>query len=97
MQFTGISKECVSILIAVARLVLTLRQSNVFVDESGHACIADFGVATITKEVDSTQSTAYEPGLTPRWTAPEILNGESYTKAADVFSFAMLMIEVHHG
>ena len=32
--------------------------------------------------------------LAPRWSAPEVLNKGAYSKAADVFSFAMLMIEV---
>ena len=37
------------------------------------------------------------PGHTARWTAPEILNeGEPYSREADVFSFAMVMIEVRH-
>ena len=40
--------------------------------------------------------TAFEDqGHTARWTAPEILTEEgTYSKEADVFSFAMVMIEV---
>jgi hypothetical protein len=36
-----------------------------------------------------------DQGHIPRWTAPEILNNQgTYSKEADVFSFAMVMIEV---
>ncbi|KAF9643680.1 kinase-like protein, partial [Thelephora ganbajun] len=70
---------------------------NILVDDSGHACISDFGLATITKDVGSTQNTSYHHDLALRWTAPEVLNEGTYSKAADVFSFAMLMIEVCHG
>ncbi|KAF9643889.1 kinase-like protein [Thelephora ganbajun] len=74
-----------------------IKGSNILVDDSGHARISDFGLATITKDVGSTQSTSYNHGLAPRWTAPEVLNEGTYSKAADVFSFAMLMIEVFTG
>ncbi|KAF9643876.1 kinase-like protein [Thelephora ganbajun] len=78
-------------------IALTPGQSNILVDDSGHARISDFGLATVTKDVGSTQSTSYHHGLAPRWTAPEVLNEGTYSKAADVFSFAMLMIEVFTG
>ena len=65
-------------------------------DDHGHACIADFGLATVARNMDSMQSDSPH-GHFSRWTAPEVLNGESYSKEADVFSFAMVMIEVRHG
>ena len=33
-------------------------------------------------------------GVNPRWLAPEILRGESCTKASDVFSFGVIMWEI---
>lgn len=37
-------------------------------------------------------------GHTARWTAPEVMGGEgAVSKEADVFAFAMVMIEVHCG
>ena len=66
-------------------------------DESGRAQITDFGVATVTQNLDSIRSLTGENAHTARWTAPEILNEVgSYSKEADVFSFAMVMIEVRH-
>jgi len=57
----------------------------------------DFGLTTVTQNLDSMRSASYQLGHTPRWTAPEVLNGETCTKEADIFSFAMVMIEVCHG
>ena len=62
-------------------------------DDSGNARIADFGFATVTQNLDSVQSAQCQRG-TPRWTAPEVLNEGPYSKEADIFSFAMVMIEV---
>ena len=74
---------------------MTRVQPNILVDASGHARIADFGLATITQNMDSMQGASDGPGHTARWTAPEILNDQgTYSREADVFSFAMVMIEV---
>ena len=64
-------------------------------DDSGNARIADFGFATVTQNLDSVQSAQCQRG-TPRWTAPEVLNEGPNSKEADIFSFAMVMIEVCH-
>ena len=77
--------------------VLTRIQSNIFVDASGHARITDFGLATVTQNLDSIRSASDDQGHTARWTAPEILNEQgTYSKEADVFALAMVMIEVFH-
>jgi len=66
------------------------------VDGSGHARIAGFSTATVTQDRDPVQNTLDE--YTARWTAPEILNEEGlYSKESDVFSFAMVTIEVRYG
>jgi len=75
--------------------VLTRAQPNILVDDAGHARITDFGLATVTQNLDSMRTTSEDQGHTARWTAPEILTEEgTYSKEADVFSFAMVMIEV---
>ena len=62
------------------------------VDASGRACITDFGFTRnqgVAGEINATS------GGTARWTAPEILGERgSWNKEADVFSFAMVMVEV---
>jgi len=76
--------------------VLTRAQPNILVDDVGHARITDFGLTTVTQNLDSMRTTESEDhGHTARWTAPEILTEEgTYSKEADVFSFGMVMIEV---
>ena len=70
-------------------------QPNILVDGSGCARIADFGLAR-NQEITYQTTTSY--GHTARWTAPEVLDGEGVaSKEADVFAFAMVMIEVHRG
>ena len=66
-------------------------------DDTGYARITDFGLATVTKNLDSVRSASDYQGQAARWTAPEILkdNG-AFTTAVDVFSFAMVMIEVRY-
>ena len=64
-------------------------------DGSGCARIADFGLATITRNPDSIPSASHHGGYTLGWAAPEVLDGH-YSKEGDIFAFAMVMIEVRH-
>ena len=74
---------------------LTRVQPNILVDDTGHARITDFGLAAVTQNLDSIRCLSEDHGDTARWTAPEILSEEgTYSKEADIFSFAMVMIEV---
>ena len=78
-------------------IVLTHLQPNILVDATGRARITDFGLATVTRNLDSIRSASDYQGHTARWTAPEILTEEgTYSKEADVFSFSMVMIEVRY-
>ena len=68
--------------------ILTPGQSNILIGATG--------CAQITHQ-DTMRSPLGDRGNTARWTAPEILNDQgSYSKEADVFSFAMVMIEVRY-
>ena len=61
-------------------------------DANGNARITDFGLAIVTQDLDSLRRGS---GDGARWIAPEILaNRGTYSKEADVFSFAMVTIEV---
>ena len=65
------------------------------VDNIPHARIADFGIATVTKNLDSIRTETRQDVHTPRWSAPEIIREQNPSKESDVYSFAMVMIEVH--
>ena len=75
--------------------MLTSRQSNILVDAAGIARVTDFGLAMVTHDLNSIREGLDEHGQCAQWIAPEILSGrETYSKEADVFSFAMVTIEV---
>ena len=88
------SKEYAIILNSGLVAVLTRAQPNILVDTVGHARITDFGQTTVVQDLDHIRGASSDLGHT----APEILNEEgTYSKDADVFSFAMVMIEVRQG
>jgi serine/threonine protein kinase len=66
-------------------------------DDSGGIRIADFGFSTVTQNLESVENSVDAPGYTLHWTAPETLNGKMPSQNGDIFSFAMVMIEVRHG
>ena len=75
--------------------ILIPDQSNILVDTTGHAMITDCGLAVVTQSIDSIRGAPDEREDSMRWMAPEILaNRGTFSKEADVFSFAMVMIEV---
>ena len=64
-------------------------------DARGYARITDFGLAVVTQDLDSIRSGSDECGDSVRWIAPEILDSRgTHSKEGDVFSFAMVAIEV---
>ena len=74
---------------------LTPRQAAILVDASDHARITDFGLAVVTQDLELIRSGSDECGDSARWIAPETLDcGGTHSKEGDVFSFAMVMIEV---
>ena len=74
----------------------TPNQSNILVETTGHIRIADFGLAKIAKNLGSIRATSHQKGFTIRWAAPEVLSEEAYGEKADVYSLALVMIEVRH-
>lgn len=81
----------------ILTIAITSGQPNILVDDASCPRITDFGLAMVAQNQDSVRSAQGDHGHTARWTAPEILSGEgTYSKEADVFSFAMVMVEVRY-
>ena len=75
--------------------ILTPTQSNIFIDPTGCARITNFGLAVVTQNTKSIKCTWIEYGHGVRWIAPEILDDRgTHSREGDVFSFAMVAIEV---
>ena len=70
-------------------------KSNILIDKDGHARLADFGLASIIRgEYSHFSPQVSNSENTTTWAAPEILGGSSASKEGDVFTFAMVAIEV---
>jgi serine/threonine protein kinase len=71
-------------------------KANIFVDEHGHSCIADFGL-TVVGYATATARTSDSRGCT-RWMAPELLRPDpeisQKSMASDVYAFACVCFEV---
>lgn len=74
-----------------------LKSMNVLLDNHYNAKITDFGLAKV--KLESSQSTLLggaNVGGSLRWMAPELLleEGAKSTKASDVYSFGMVLLEI---
>lgn len=76
-------------------------KSNILIDDNGRACLAGLSLLTVIPDELTTSSNS-NGDATQRiggiqWSAPEVLKGGAPGKETDIFSFAMMMIEVCHG
>jgi serine/threonine-protein kinase 24/25/MST4 len=69
-----------------------VKSSNVLVSKSGEVYLCDFGVAKIL----SAPSTSTLSG-TPFWMAPEMIAGEQYNSAVDIYSLGITAVEMVTG
>lgn len=75
-----------------------LKGDNILVGADGNAKIADFGLSsgTVIPPNDDVRDGKIILGA-PRWRAPEALRGDEVTLKADVYAFAMCIVEVYTG
>ncbi|KIM71892.1 hypothetical protein PILCRDRAFT_82369 [Piloderma croceum F 1598] len=80
-----------------------LKGANILVTASGRACLADFGLAIV---IDSqvNKSPSVESAGTPRWQAPELLQGDfgdvghcNSSRESDIYAFACVCYELISG
>lgn len=75
-----------------------LKSSNILITDSWGVKIADFGLSFLFPD-DQMFDTAKVPlGCvgTHHWIAPEVLRGEEFSQAADVYSFGVILWEMIH-
>lgn len=70
-----------------------LKSGNILIGESQEVKICDFGLAHLLGDACTTSISLGRVG-THHWMAPEVLRGEEYSKAADVYSFGMILWEM---
>ena len=77
-------------------------QRNILIDESGQACLGDFGINHITTDpsIGSERILSFKPDA-QRYMAPELLDLSEYnpkncspSEASDIYSLAMTAFEV---
>ena len=67
-----------------------LKSQNLFLGKDLKICLADLGISRV-------RSVRMTKGMgTPRYMAPELLQGNSYSEKADVYSFGILLWELFH-
>jgi len=76
-------------------------QSNILIDHNGRACLAGFSLLTIIPDGLVITSSDLPGGRAHwmggvRWSAPEVLNGGTPSRKTDIFSLAMIMVEVFY-
>ena len=72
-----------------------LKSLNVLLDDRGQAKLADFGLAALKSETQSTTTTAAKPTGTVRWMAPELFKrGGKCTESSDIYALGWVLWEI---
>ncbi|KAG5729731.1 Serine/threonine-protein kinase HT1 [Termitomyces sp. T112] len=81
-----------------------LKGANILVNDSGRACVADFGLSSVIDPLNHqwTESAATLPGGTMNWQAPELFDVEhsrpvKNTTASDIYAWACVCYEIFTG
>ena len=71
-----------------------IKSLNILMNSQGLIKVADMGMSTFKEDWDVYRKTRVGTAF---WQAPELLNGRSYNKKVDVYSFGCLAYEVATG
>lgn len=100
-RIVGVAKEmCLGMTYLHSQGVLhcDLKSSNILITESWGVKIADFGLSFLFPDDGSFELAKVPLGCvgTHHWIAPEVLRGEEFSQAADVYSFGVILWEMIH-
>ena len=70
-----------------------IKPENILIDEDGYLRLVDFGMAKVLQKDEKATSFCG----TPEYLAPEIITGEGHNRAADWWSYGILMYEMFFG
>ncbi len=92
-------KMCDAVAYAHARLAVhrDLKPTNVLVTREGEVKLLDFGIAKLLEEDDLGLTRSVDHLLTPRYAAPEQVEGRAATTATDVHALGLLLFELLTG
>ena len=68
-----------------------LKSPNLLVDKHWRCKIADFNLSRV---METTSVMSSITANNPRWLAPEVITRQEYSKAADIFSFGIILWEL---
>ncbi len=71
-----------------------LKPSNILVTKNEQAKLLDFGIAKILEADTDAQTQTQNAPLTPAYSSPEQIKGETITTASDVFSLGAILYEL---
>jgi len=71
-----------------------LKPSNILVTKNEQAKLLDFGIAKILESDTDAQTQTQNSPLTPAYSSPEQIKGETITTASDVFSLGTILYEL---
>ena len=96
-DFDGQNYSCILLMFPV--------KANILIDQTGHARLADFGLATIIKDPTNVlTSTTYSQGGSARWMSPELIDPQQFelrqshpTESSDCYALGMVIYETISG
>lgn len=74
-----------------------LKPSNVLVTTDGQVKLLDFSIAKLIEDDEASRLTRDGAAMTPKYAAPEQINGGPITTATDVFALGVLLYELLSG
>ncbi|KAF9789406.1 kinase-like domain-containing protein [Thelephora terrestris] len=117
LDYLKINPECnrLELLIGVARgldylhrnevVHRNLKSANILIDEGGIPRLSDFGLSSITKNIETVNTPTPNSGVTYRYCAPELfetgeaskVENKKATNKSDIYSYSMVVVELVTG